>query len=227
MYTRSYGSRPSITSRPLPPDYGGTALVIPQPEAESTPPPHPEPPILPPQLTSRPPQPSVEAPRPSDTQPPHSSATPQPPRPQRPSRPRFSGRRNRPITAPSMPTPPDFDARRPEDATPSPADRRDPLGAPPFGGLGIPPLRGLENLFGTSDTAEHIDGEPSEGMPPKTEDSATSSAPPLLPFTTLALRQDDLLLLGLLLFLLHEQDEGDTDCRDALLLLAVLFVAGL
>ena len=43
MYTRSYGSRPSITSRPLPPDYGGMALVIPQPEAEPTPPPRPEP----------------------------------------------------------------------------------------------------------------------------------------------------------------------------------------
>jgi hypothetical protein len=126
-----------------------------------------------------------------------------------------------------MPTPPDFDARRPEDATPSPADRRDPLGAPPFGGLGIPPLRGLEKLFGTNDTAEHTHHEPPEGMSDKAEETPTSPAHPLLPFTTLALRQDDLLLLGLLLFLLHEQDEGDTDCRDALLLLAVLFVAGL
>lgn len=224
MYTRSYGSRPSITSRSLPPDYGGTALVIPQSEAEPTPP-HPEPPILSPQSASRPPQPSIEAP--SDNPPPHSSATPQPTRPQRPSRPRFSGRRNRPITAPSMPTPPDYDARRPEDTPPSSADRRDPLGAPPFGGFGIPPLRGLENLVGTSDTAEHTDHDASQGIPHKAEDAPASASHPLPPFTTLALRQDDLLLLGLLLFLLHEQDEGDTDCRDALLLLAVLFVAGL
>ena len=227
MYTRSYGSRPSITSRPLHPEYGGTALVIPQPEAEPTPPPRPEPPILSPQPASRPPQPSTEAPSTPNNQSPHSSSTPQAARPQRPSRPRFSGRRNRPITAPSMPTVPDYDPRRPEDTAPSPADRRDPLGAPPFGGLGIPPLRGLEKLFGTADTSEHIDREPPEGTPPKEEDSATSPSHPLLPFTTLALRQDDLLLLGLLLFLLHEQDEGDTDCRDALLLLAVLFVAGL
>ena len=147
-------------------------------------------------------------------------------RPPRASRPHFSGRRNRPITAPSMPTPPDYDSRRFEEAPPSPANRRDPLGAPPFGGLGIPPLQGLEGLLGAVSSG-HPDCEPPEETSSATETSAGIPAHPLLPFTALALRQDDLLLLGLLLFLLHEQDEGDTDCRDALLLLAALFVAGM
>lgn len=147
-----------------------------------------------------------------------------------------------------MPSVPDYDPRRPEEAKPSPDDRRDPLGAPPFGGLGIPPLGSpgspslgspgnpplgspplgaLTDLLGGKGPSEGAarsfpDPAPSEAV---SADGTQSHSP--LPFSILALRQDDLLLLGLLLFLLHEQDEGDTDCRDALLLLAVLFVAGM
>lgn len=239
MYTRSYGSRPGITSRPIPPDYGGTALVIPQPEPEPAPP-RPEPPVIPtPPLSSeQSPMSGATPPSPPAGRPSPGEAPPQgirPPRRARPSSPRFSGRRNPVMTAPSMPTPPDYDPRRPEEAKPSPDDRRDPLGAPPFGGLGIPPLGSpgspplgaLTDLLGGKGPSEGAarsfpDSAPSEAV---SADGTQSHSP--LPFSILALRQDDLLLLGLLLFLLHEQDDGETDCRDALLLLAVLFVAGM
>lgn len=261
MYTRSYGSRPGITSRPIPPDYGGTALVIPQPEPEPAPPPRPEPPVVPtPPLSSeQSPMPGATPPSPPAGRPSPGEAPPQgirPPRRARPSSPRFSGRRNPVMTAPSMPTPPDYDPRRPEEAKPSPDDRRDPLGAPPFGGLGIPPLGSPGNpSLGSPGNpplgslgspplgspplgafTDLLDGkEPSEGAARSFSDPAPSEAVSAdgtqshspLPFSILALRQDDLLLLGLLLFLLHEQDDGETDCRDALLLLAVLFVAGM
>jgi len=253
MYTRSYGSRPSITSRPVPPDYGGTALVIPQPEPEPilTPRPEPTPNLTtPPRPTPQPPadpSPPSGFPPPPDNRPPQGNTPPQgnrppqgtppqapppppgnrPLRPPRPTRPRFSGRRNPPITTPPMPNEPDYDPRRPEDIEPPAADRRDPLGAPPFGGLGIPPFKSPASVFNSTVPPEVSGGEQAEALPAATEDSSSAVSHPLFPFTALTLRQDDLLLLGLLLFLLHEQDEGDTDCRDALLLLAVLFVAGM
>lgn len=213
MYTRSYGSRSNIVPRTLPPDYGGTALIIAQPEPESHPSPRPDP--LP-QPTPAPQPPPRPMPRPEPT-------VPSPPRPSRPNRPRFAGRRMPPIVPPSMPKEPDWDSRRPVEQEPPASDRRDPLGAPPFGGLGLL----FRNNSGTeaepsslsSETASSDVRESVQGIP-------VSSSPPAL-LSTVSLRQDDLLLLGLLLFLLHEQDEGDTDCRDALLLLAILFVAGM
>ncbi len=194
MYTRSYGSRQNLSPRTLPPDYGGTALTISQPEPAPPPPPAlPSPPREDP--PERPPSLSHEPAR----------------------RPRFSGRRHPIITSPSMPSKPDYDARRDTQKEPSPSSRRDPLGAPPFGGGADPYLGGGQPFTPTEADVASVGSEAS---------LADSSDDGRL-FSTLSLKQDDLLLLGLLLFLLHEQDEEDTDCRDALLLLAVLFVAGL
>lgn len=232
MYTRSYGSRPSITSRPIPPDYGGTALVIPQPEPEPVPP---RPTYPPP---SQPTYPSESIPsrpaHPPETSPPFEGHRNQPPppegRPPRPSQPmrriRFTGRRNPTLSPPSLPREPDFDPRRDVQREPPPSTRRDPLGAPPFGG-GAEPYEG-----GGQPYREDGQRPPSTETRTRADSAARDDAVHLSHgdnrlFPTLSLRQDDLLLLGLLLFLLHEQDEEDTDCRDALLLLAVLFVAGM
>lgn len=191
MYTRRYRS-PSGTAPSLPPDYGGTALVIPH-----APPPE-EPPVLPPDPIA-PPPPAPEAPPPADGR---------PSRPGRSQRPLFSGRRGSAITPPA-PGNGTNDPRRPEDRPTAAGALRDPLGAPPFGGLGH---SSEEETAPVSVAPDH-------------REEATAVSP--LSLSLLALRQDDLLLLGLLLFLLHEQDGGNTDCRDALLLLAVLFVAGM
>lgn len=216
MYTRSYGSRPSITSRPIPPDYGGTALVIPQPEPEPMPPRPIYPPDPPPPRPAYPsePSPPLEA---EQNRPHQGVRPPRPPLSMR--RTRFTGRRNPILSPPSLPREPDFDPRRDVQREPPPSTRRDPLGAPPFGG-------GAEPYGGGGQPDAPMEARPEEESAMQEDPVRTSHGDNRL-FPTLSLRQDDLLLLGLLLFLLHEQDEEDTDCRDALLLLAVLFVAGM
>ncbi len=198
MYTRSYGSRQNTSPRTLPPDYGGTALVIQQPEPAPTPSSSP--------ILSAPSREAI----PEQRQ--ESPAEPSPSR-----RTRFTGRRRPMTTVPSLPQKPDYDARRDTQKEPSPSSRRDPLGAPPFGGGADPYLGGGQPFTPSEADVASVGSEAS---------LADSSDDGRL-FSALSLKQDDLLLLGLLLFLLHEQDEEDTDCRDALLLLAVLFVAGL
>jgi hypothetical protein len=118
-----------------------------------------------------------------------------------------------------MPQHPDYDPRRDTEHEPPPSSRRDPLGAPPFGG-GAEPYGGGGQPFTplSIETAAEASFEKDSVCPPTEQEHA---------FSPLSLKQDDLLLLGLLLFLLHEQDEATTDCRDALLLLTVLFVTGL
>ena len=124
------------------------------------------------------------------------------------------------MAVPSLPQEPEFDSRRDTQRDLPPASRRDPLGAPPFGGGAAPYMGGGQPYTAAEAILSEETGEyHEESCDPPHEDPR--------PVPTLSLRQDDLLLLGLLLFLLHEQDEEGTDCRDALLLLAVLFVSGL
>ncbi len=228
MYTRSYGSRPSISPRALPPDYGGTALVIPQPESERepTPPPRPEQaPEASPAPPMNPPRPEMPS-RPSEPPQQGQGTRPRPPLP--PRRSRFTGRRSPAITPPPMPQEPDFDPRRPEEREAPPSSRRDPLGAPPFGGGAQPFGGGGQPFRGEASSFTETAAEAEEAASRHSEEWEENDRPVRpSPFSTLSLRQDDLLLLGLLLFLLHEQDEEGADCRDALLLLAVLFVSGL
>lgn len=176
MYTRSYGNRPQAHPRTLPPDYGGTALVIAQPE---------------------PPAPTV--------------MVNNPPRP-----PRFSDRRQ---SRPPQKTENErSDIRRETLSRTPPLPRgRDPLAAPPFGGQGqsASPAQAQEMPSDTILTA----GEGRRELPDP--EQATPLGRLLDPAN---LKSDDLLLLGLILLFLSE---GEENGRDALLLLAALYMAGL
>ena len=164
MYTRSYNNRPTPQVRSLPPDYGGTALVISQPD----------------------PAPKSEAPLP-------------PP-------PRFAERRH-PHTPASEKN--DIPQIRRETLTAAPIPPSDPIGAPPFGGMGQP----------SEETSAFLSSPGEEMSPPP--------PPPPSPldklFDPANLKSDDLLLLGLLLLLAGEGSAG----QDSLLLLAALYMAGL
>ncbi len=251
MYTRSYAGRPPAV-RTLPPDYGGTALIIAPPE----PAPVGENAAAPDRIGEE-----IRRERTPEAAPPDKTDG------KAAERPRFLSRRHH--RPPEGERPPDgaerTSPRRPTEYGPAAHEGQRPPEPPPFGRpapgfcppggpeegpprdpgrpAGPPDFHGGPDLNGRpdfhcgpdfhgrpdSDGDPDADGRPDRDGEPETLPTGQSAPQPRLGglFGPGRIESDDLLLLGLILFLLSDGDRTQTDSRDAILLLAALFLAGL
>lgn len=189
MYTRSYRSHTGVLSRPLPPDYGGTALVIGTSGGEPTD------------------DVSISGTVPSET-----GAVGRVDR--------NGGRGQQGAFGAERRTDP---TRAPAHENGGPPNRHDtprfPLDREPL----VPPPAPEGDL-----PFQEKREEDDPNAPLYEKEAVTRSAHRLFPAELLdKFRQDDLLLLGLILLLLSEKEHGEKDHKEALLILGVLYLSGL
>ena len=193
MYTRSYGNQRNGMRSSLPPDYGGTALVIHQPE------------------------------------PPTPRSVPDP-EPDKSLSPNWQG--NRTVTG-------ERHARRPQQNRPSPVTedngtsarrllQKDDRPRRGIGSVGRSPFGGKAGAFAEPEKGREYAGDRENR---NSEDFEEPLSSPFSAFLDPAqLKSDDLLLLGLIFLLLSDSaksENGGENCREALLILAVLYLSGL